>query len=187
MIDANELRKGVIFEQDGELYKVKDYHHNKTARGGATTASFFRSLPALGDPPGADLRAPIHQDLPGAADRIQRPIPGRQEKPCGRGRGRRPRRRRTADRPVNQSRSVLRPHVRRQGLRAEDGRGGDRCNTRGLAIGGGHGLERGFLAKDGAGAPAARSVLILIVTALNGIWRKPVIGCSARVPSAPCW
>lgn len=36
MIDANELRKGVIFEQDGELYKVKDYHHNKTARGGAT-------------------------------------------------------------------------------------------------------------------------------------------------------
>ncbi len=36
MIDANELRKGVIFEMDGELYKVKDYHHNKTARGGAT-------------------------------------------------------------------------------------------------------------------------------------------------------
>jgi elongation factor P len=36
MIDANELRKGVIFELDGELYKVKDYHHNKTARGGAT-------------------------------------------------------------------------------------------------------------------------------------------------------
>lgn len=36
MIDANELRKGVIFEEDGNLYKVKDYHHNKTARGGAT-------------------------------------------------------------------------------------------------------------------------------------------------------
>lgn len=36
MIDANALRKGVIFELDGELYKVKDYHHNKTARGGAT-------------------------------------------------------------------------------------------------------------------------------------------------------
>ena len=36
MIDANELRKGVIFELDDELYKVKDYHHNKTARGGAT-------------------------------------------------------------------------------------------------------------------------------------------------------
>ena len=36
MIDANALRKGVIFELDNELYKVKDYHHNKTARGGAT-------------------------------------------------------------------------------------------------------------------------------------------------------
>ena len=36
MIDANALRKGVIFELDGVLYKVKDYHHNKTARGGAT-------------------------------------------------------------------------------------------------------------------------------------------------------
>lgn len=36
MIDANALRKGVIFELDGDLYKVKDYHHNKTARGGAT-------------------------------------------------------------------------------------------------------------------------------------------------------
>ena len=37
----------------------------------------------------------------------------------------------------------------RRGLRAENGRGGDRCNTRGLAIGCGNGLERGFLAKDG--------------------------------------
>lgn len=36
MIDANALRKGIIFELDGSLYKVKDYHHNKTARGGAT-------------------------------------------------------------------------------------------------------------------------------------------------------
>lgn len=36
MIDANALRKGVVFELDGSLYKVKDYHHNKTARGGAT-------------------------------------------------------------------------------------------------------------------------------------------------------
>ncbi len=36
MIDANSLRKGVIFEMDGNLFKVKDYHHNKTARGGAT-------------------------------------------------------------------------------------------------------------------------------------------------------
>ena len=36
MIDANSLRKGVIFEMDSNLFKVKDYHHNKTARGGAT-------------------------------------------------------------------------------------------------------------------------------------------------------
>ena len=36
MIEANALRKGVIFEMDGNLFKVKDYHHNKTARGGAT-------------------------------------------------------------------------------------------------------------------------------------------------------
>lgn len=36
MIDANDLRKGVIFEMNGNLFKVKDYHHNKTARGGAT-------------------------------------------------------------------------------------------------------------------------------------------------------
>ncbi|MBT3190161.1 MAG: elongation factor P [Anaerolineae bacterium] len=36
MIDANSLRKGVIFEMGDNLFKVKDYHHNKTARGGAT-------------------------------------------------------------------------------------------------------------------------------------------------------
>ena len=36
MIDANSLRKGVIFEIGSDLFKVKDYHHNKTARGGAT-------------------------------------------------------------------------------------------------------------------------------------------------------
>ncbi|MBT3314990.1 MAG: elongation factor P [Anaerolineae bacterium] len=36
MIEANALRKGVIFEIGKDLFKVKDYHHNKTARGGAT-------------------------------------------------------------------------------------------------------------------------------------------------------
>ncbi|HAV77786.1 MAG TPA: elongation factor P, partial [Anaerolineae bacterium] len=36
MIDVNELRKGVTFEFDGGLYKVLDYSHNKTGRGGAT-------------------------------------------------------------------------------------------------------------------------------------------------------
>jgi elongation factor P len=36
MIDINELRKGVTFEQDGSLYKVVDYAHNKPGRGQAT-------------------------------------------------------------------------------------------------------------------------------------------------------
>ena len=36
MIDVNELRKGVTFEADGNLYKVLDYHHHKPGRGNAT-------------------------------------------------------------------------------------------------------------------------------------------------------
>jgi len=36
MIDVNDLRKGVTFEFDGKLYKVLDYHHNKTGRGNAS-------------------------------------------------------------------------------------------------------------------------------------------------------
>lgn len=36
MIDVNELRKGVTFEVDGNLYKVLDYHHHKPGRGNAT-------------------------------------------------------------------------------------------------------------------------------------------------------
>lgn len=44
MIDANELRKGVTFEIDGSLYKVLDYSHNKTGRGGATVRVKARNL-----------------------------------------------------------------------------------------------------------------------------------------------
>jgi len=44
MIDANKLRKGVTFEMDDELYKVMDYSHNKTARGGATIRTKIRNL-----------------------------------------------------------------------------------------------------------------------------------------------
>ena len=44
MIDANKLRKGVTFELDGQLYKVIDYSHNKTARGGATIRTKIRNL-----------------------------------------------------------------------------------------------------------------------------------------------
>ena len=36
MIDVNELRKGVTFEYDGNLYKVLNYQHNKPGRGSAT-------------------------------------------------------------------------------------------------------------------------------------------------------
>jgi len=36
MIDVNTLRKGVTFEQDGSLYRVLDYSHNKPGRGKAT-------------------------------------------------------------------------------------------------------------------------------------------------------
>lgn len=44
MIDVNELRKGVTFEQDGDLYKVLDYAHNKPGRGQATIRIKAREL-----------------------------------------------------------------------------------------------------------------------------------------------
>jgi len=44
MIDVNELRKGVTFQLDGNLYKVIDYSHNKTGRGNATIRVKARNL-----------------------------------------------------------------------------------------------------------------------------------------------
>jgi elongation factor P len=44
MIDVNDLRKGVTFEFDNQLYKVVDYHHNKTGRGNATIRVKARNL-----------------------------------------------------------------------------------------------------------------------------------------------
>ncbi|MBI1795040.1 MAG: elongation factor P [Chloroflexi bacterium] len=44
MIDVNELRKGVTFEMDGNLYKVLDYSHNKTGRGNASIRIKARNL-----------------------------------------------------------------------------------------------------------------------------------------------
>ncbi len=44
MIEVNNLRKGVTFELDDELYKVLDYHHIKVARGGATIRVKVRDL-----------------------------------------------------------------------------------------------------------------------------------------------
>jgi len=44
MIDVNELRKGVTFELDGELFKVLEYQHNKPGRGAATIRIKARNL-----------------------------------------------------------------------------------------------------------------------------------------------
>jgi elongation factor P len=44
MIDVNELRKGVTFELDDQLFKVLDYHHNKPGRGSATIRVKARNL-----------------------------------------------------------------------------------------------------------------------------------------------
>lgn len=44
MIDVNDLRKGVIFTLDGELFKVLEYEHNKPGRGTATIKVKARDL-----------------------------------------------------------------------------------------------------------------------------------------------
>ena len=44
MIDVNELRKGVTFEHDGQLFKVLDYSHNKPGRGSATIRIKARNM-----------------------------------------------------------------------------------------------------------------------------------------------
>lgn len=44
MIDVNELRKGVTFEYDGQLFKVLEYSHHKPGRGNATIKIKARNL-----------------------------------------------------------------------------------------------------------------------------------------------
>lgn len=44
MIDVNELRKGVTFELDNNLYKVLEYDHHKPGRGKATIRVKARNL-----------------------------------------------------------------------------------------------------------------------------------------------
>ncbi len=44
MIDVNELRKGVTFELDDNLYKVTEYAHHKPGRGKATIRIKARNL-----------------------------------------------------------------------------------------------------------------------------------------------
>lgn len=44
MIDVNDLRKGVTFEYDDQLWKVLEYSHNKPGRGNATIRVKLRNL-----------------------------------------------------------------------------------------------------------------------------------------------
>ncbi|MBA4386084.1 MAG: elongation factor P [Anaerolinea sp.] len=44
MIDVNDLRKGVVFEVDGYLYKVLEYSFSKPGRGNATIRIKARDL-----------------------------------------------------------------------------------------------------------------------------------------------
>jgi elongation factor P len=44
MIDVNELRKGVTFTMEDELYKVLEYQHHKPGRGKATIRTTLRNL-----------------------------------------------------------------------------------------------------------------------------------------------
>ncbi len=44
MIDVNNLRKGVTFELDGQLFKVLEYSHHKPGRGKATIRVKARNL-----------------------------------------------------------------------------------------------------------------------------------------------
>jgi len=44
MIDVNELRKGVTFTMDGELYRVIEYEHHKPGRGKAYIRTKLRNI-----------------------------------------------------------------------------------------------------------------------------------------------
>lgn len=44
MIDVNDLRKGVTFVIDGDLFRVLDYHFNKPGRGNATIKIKARNI-----------------------------------------------------------------------------------------------------------------------------------------------
>jgi elongation factor P len=44
MIDVNQLRRGISFTQDGNLYKVTEYSHSKPGRGKATIRVSVKDL-----------------------------------------------------------------------------------------------------------------------------------------------
>lgn len=44
MLPVTQLRKGVIFEEEGQLWRVLDYEHNKSGRGNATIRTKLRNM-----------------------------------------------------------------------------------------------------------------------------------------------
>ena len=44
MIDVNDLRKGVTFIVDGDLFRVLEYHHHKPGRGNAVIRTKLRNV-----------------------------------------------------------------------------------------------------------------------------------------------
>jgi len=44
MLPVTQLRKGVIFEEEGQLWRVLDYEHNKAGRGNATIRTKLRNM-----------------------------------------------------------------------------------------------------------------------------------------------
>src|SRR5260221_11282270 len=61
MIDVNDLRKGVTFTVDNNIYKVLEYAHKKPGRGNATIRTTLRDLRS-----GATIQRTF-----GSADRVQ--------------------------------------------------------------------------------------------------------------------
>jgi elongation factor P len=44
MLPVSQLRKGVIFEEEGQLWRVLEYEHNKAGRGNATIRTKLRNM-----------------------------------------------------------------------------------------------------------------------------------------------
>ena len=44
MIDTGSLRRGLVIEMDGELYRINEFHHNKQGRGSAIVRLVLKNL-----------------------------------------------------------------------------------------------------------------------------------------------
>ena len=71
MIDVNQLRRGVNFTHDGNLYKVTEYSHSKPGRGKATIRVNVRNLRT-----GANLQLTFT-----SGDRVEDIRPGQNDLP----------------------------------------------------------------------------------------------------------